>query len=83
MIAVAIFTCKSMRTAVAVSAVLLVLGILLLTPALVLSQPVPLPLVVLIYPGFATLLMSPVIILATALASLLPSVNSRLENCQH
>jgi hypothetical protein len=72
-----------MRTTVVVSAVLLLVGVLLLTPAMILPKPLPYPFVILIYPGFAALLMSPVVLLATALASLVPSINARLENCQH
>lgn len=78
-----IFNCKSMRAGVIASAALLMLGILLLTPVLLLSEPKPYALVLLVYPGFGALLMSPLVLLATALASLLPSVNIRLQNCQH
>ena len=81
--AVTIFTCKSMRTAVMAAVVLLAIGFLLMAPALILPEPVPHAMVILIYPGFAALLMSPVIIFLAALASLFPSVNARLENCQH
>ncbi|MEN8167476.1 MAG: hypothetical protein ABFR65_08375 [Pseudomonadota bacterium] len=78
-----IFTCKSMRSAVITSAVLLVIGTILLSPVVFMSKPLPAFLVPLVYPGFATLVMSPLVLLVAALASLVPSVNERLQNCQH
>ena len=78
-----ILTCKSMRTAVIASAALMLLGIVLLGLVLLPAEPTASFLVVLIYPAFAALVVSPLVLLATALASLLPSINHRLENCQH
>jgi hypothetical protein len=78
-----VFTCKTMRTAVLSAAVLLLLGVLLLSPVIFMSRPIPQGLWLLVYPGFAALLMSPVVLLVTALTSLIPSVNARLQNCQH
>ena len=72
-----------MRTAVLAAAILFLLGMVLLGLVLSLPEPKPHFLVVLIYPAFTALLLSPAVLLATALASLLPSVNHRLENCQH
>ena len=77
------FSCKSMRTAVMSAGALLLLAILLLSPVIFLSKPLPQNLVVLIYPGFAALLMSPLVLLVTAFVSLIPAVNARLQNCQH
>ena len=77
------FTCKVMRTAVLTAAALLLLAVLLLSPVIFLSKPIPQGLWLLVYPGFAALVMSPVVLLVTALASLIPSVNARLRSCQH
>ena len=65
------------------SAALMLLGIGLLGLVLLPPEPTPNFLVVLIYPAFAALLVSPLVLFATALVSLLPSINHRLENCQH
>jgi hypothetical protein len=72
-----------MRTAVLLSVGSLLVAIILLSPVIFTQQPVPDYLMVLVYPGFAALVMSPVILFATALTSLMPSVRVRLENCQH
>jgi hypothetical protein len=72
-----------MRTAVILAAGLLLLALLLLAPAIFMTKPLPPMLVLLVYPGFAALVMSPIILLVTAVTSLLPSVNNRLQNCQH
>lgn len=72
-----------MRTAVILAGGLLLLAILLLSPAIFLPSPVPHYLVVLVYPGFAALVMGPIVLLAAAVTSLIPSVNARLQNCQH
>jgi hypothetical protein len=77
------FTCKTMRSAVLLAAALLLLAALLLFPVIFMSKPIPQGLVVLVYPGFAALVMSPVVLLVTALTSLIPAVNARLQNCQH
>lgn len=78
-----VFACRSMRTAVLLAGALLLLAILLLSPVIFLSRPIPHHLVVLVYPGFAALVMSPVVLVLTALTSLIPAVNARLQNCQH
>ena len=78
-----VFTCKTMRTAVLLAGALLLLDILLLLPAIFMNRPIPHHLVLLVYPAFAALVMSPVILLVTALTSLIPAVNARLQNCQH
>jgi hypothetical protein len=72
-----------MRTAVLTAGALLLLALLLLSPALFMSEPIPHTLMLLVYPGFAALIMSPLVLVATALISLVPSVNERLQNCQH
>ncbi len=72
-----------MRAAVIASGSMLVLSVVLLAPVLLLSDPVPGLFVWFVYPGFAALLISPAILLAAALASLVPSVNEHLKNCQH
>ena len=77
------FNCNSMRTAIVTAGGLLLLAILLLSPMLLMEKPLPDPLVWLVYPGFAALISSPLVLLVTSLLSLLPSVNSQLQNCQH
>jgi hypothetical protein len=72
-----------MRTAVILAGGLLLIAILLLSPVIFMAKPLPYVLVLLVYPGFAALVMSPIVLLATAFTSLLPSVNARLQNCQH
>ena len=80
---VAIFTCKSMRTATLLAGGLLVLAILLLSPVIFLPKPLPYPVMLLVYPGFGALILSPLVLLVAALTSMLPAVNARLQNCQH
>lgn len=80
---VATFTCNSMRTAIIIAGSLLALAILLLSPVVLLSKPLAYPVYLLVYPGFAALILSPLVLLATALVTLLPSVNNQLQNCQH
>jgi hypothetical protein len=80
---VKILACKSMRAAVVASGLLLVLGVILLAFPLATSSSGVNALSVLIYPGFAALIMSPIVLLSATLASLIPSVNSRMQDCQH
>ncbi len=80
---VATFTCQSMRTAIIIAGSLLAVAILLLLPVIILPKPLPYPVVLFVYPGFAALILSPLVLLATAVVSLVPSVNSQLHNCQH
>jgi hypothetical protein len=77
------FNCNFMRTAIVIAGGLLLLAILLLSPVLLMAKPLPDPLVWLVYPGFAALVSSPLVMLFTALITLAPSVNSQLQNCQH
>jgi hypothetical protein len=55
----------------------------LLLPVILLPKPLPVPVVFFIYPAFGALVLSPLVLLATALVSLVPSVNAQLQNCQH
>ena len=77
------FTCSSMKTAIIISGSLLALAVLLLLPVILLPKPLPDPVVLLVYPGFGALILSPLVLLVTALVSLVPSVNAQLHNCQH
>ena len=72
-----------MRTAILVAGGLLILAILLFSPVILLAKPLPYAVTLFVYPGFAALILSPVILIVTALTSLLPSVNAQLQNCQH
>ena len=80
---VATFTCNSMRTGIIIAGSLLVLAIILLLPVILLPKPLPVPVVFFIYPAFGSLVLSPLVLLVTALVSLVPSVNAQLQNCQH
>jgi len=79
----ATFTCQSMRTAIILAGALLALAALLLSPVIFMPKPLPFPLVYFVYPGFAALILSPLVLVATAITSLVPSVNAQLQNCQH
>ncbi len=79
----ATFTCNSMRTTIILSGSLLLLAILFLLPVILLPKPLPELVSILVYPGFGALILSPLVLLVTALISLLPSVNVQLQNCQH
>ena len=77
-------TCKTLRAAVSLAAILFLTGMLLQLPALLvfLFQPGALT-AYLSYLGLISMLASPVLILFVGLVSLLPGVNAQLGACQH
>ncbi len=78
-----IFSCGTLRAGVVVSIGLLLLGIVFVSPTVIFSAPLELPVLFFHFAGFAAILASPVVLLVTLLLSLFPSVNDRLNECQH
>ena len=78
-----LFTCNTLRATILLAGGLLALAILLLLPVILLPKPLPYAVTLLVYPGFATLIMSPLVLVAVGIISALPSVNAQLHNCQH
>lgn len=76
-----ILTCKALRDSVLFAAVLLVIGLLL--PQLAQLLGMGLMASVVSYLGFGLLLVSPLVMFAVLLVSLLPSSRNALEHCIH
>jgi hypothetical protein len=69
--------------AVVVSGALLLAGIGLLLLILATMATGNMSLSVLIYPGFAALISSPLVLISAFAVSLIPTVNAQLQDCQH
>ena len=78
-----IVSCKSMRAAVSLAAVLFTLGLLLQAPPLFFQDSAVFPVVIASFLGLAAMALSITMLLFTAVVALLPAVNKRLDACQH
>ena len=75
--------CKLLRRTVAIAAALLLVGIALQAPRLVLDGQYPLLTTLLSGTGLVAVVLSPILMLATALLTLIPRVARDLELCEH
>ena len=77
------FNCKLLRRTVAIAAALLFVGIALQAPRLLLDGQYPLVTTLLSGTGLLAVVLSPMLMLATALLTLIPRVAKDLELCEH
>jgi hypothetical protein len=77
------FDCKILRLTVAFAALLLIAGIALQLPRLLLEGTYPIAETLLSGIGLVAIVASPVVMIGTALLTLLPGVARRLALCEH
>jgi len=78
-----LLTCHKVRIAVAIAGFLFVAGIALQAPRLFLEADFPVLTTLLSGSGLFAMLLSPLIMLATATLALIPGISRRLEFCNH
>jgi hypothetical protein len=78
-----LLNCKKVRIAVAVAGSLFILGLVLQTPRLFIAADFPILTTLLSGSGLLAMVLSPLIMLATAMLALIPGVSRRLELCNH
>ena len=76
-------TCHKVRTAVMIAGVLFVLGITLQAPRLFFETSFPVLSTLLSGTGLLAMLLSPLIMIVTAILGLIPSISRRLGLCNH
>ena len=77
------FACTTMRATVTLAAVLFLGGFFMQLPAVFAAVHVELSPTIVSAFGLAFMLLSLLVLLATAAVSLLPRIRDRLHNCQH
>ena len=78
-----LLTCNKVRIAVAVAGSLFILGLALQTPRMLMASDFPILTTLLSGLGLFTMVISPLIMLVTAILALIPRVSRRLELCNH
>ena len=76
-------TCKVMRSVVVVAAVMFSFGALMQLPAIVSWLQPQFSIAFLSYIGLVLMLMSPLILLVSAVVFSIPVVSHKLDSCQH
>lgn len=75
--------CKFLRRSVIIAAVLLLLGIALQAPRLLLDGQFPLAATLLSGTGLLAMVLSPVLMVTTAVLTMIPGIAKELELCEH
>ena len=78
-----LLNCNKVRIAVAVAGSLFVLGLALQTPRTFIASDFPILATLLSGLGLFTMVISPLIMLVTAILALIPGVSRRLDLCNH
>lgn len=78
-----LLNCKKVRIAVAVAGSLFILGLALQTPRLFIAADFPILTTLLSGSGLLAMVLSPLIMLATAILAIIPGVSRRLDLCNH
>jgi uncharacterized membrane protein YdjX (TVP38/TMEM64 family) len=76
-----LLNCKKVRIAVAVAGSLFILGLVLQTPRLFIAADFPILTTLLSGSGLFAMVLSPLIMLATAILAIIPGVARKLELC--
>lgn len=76
-----LFTCEKLRLAVVVAGALLLMGFVLQVPRALVGADLPLSTTLLSGVGLAAVVLSPLLMLTTAVLALLPGVSGRLGLC--
>ncbi len=78
-----LLTCNKVRIAVAIAGSLFFLGIALQAPRLFLEAEFPVLTTLLSGSGLFAMVLSPLIMLVTAILTLIPGISRRLDLCNH
>jgi hypothetical protein len=76
-------TCNKVRIVVAIAGSLFVMGFVLQAPRLFFEAEFPILITLLSGSGLVAMVMSPLIMLVTAMLALIPGVSRRLDLCNH
>ena len=75
--------CRVIRSTVFIAALLLIVGIALQAPRLLLDGQLPVLTTLLSGTGLLAMVLSPVVMVTTAILTLIPSIARDLELCEH